>query len=274
MWLAAMLVLGAGYASPAPFCEIADRRVNESSGLAASRVSDGVFYTHNDSGDGPRFFRFDRRGAITGVFDLAGVSAVDWEDMAAQRVVGRNYLYLGDIGDNSRRRVNIRVYRLEEPTGQARSIRTFETYTLTYPDGKWDCEALFVDPRTGDMYFVTKVAQGPSGVYYLPAQRRDGVYTLTKLGTVEIDTGGLGGRLVTGADMRPDGRAVIVRTYTGALEFPVGMNPREWFRQKPTAVRTATEQQGEAICYSRDGKMLLTTSEGTPCQVSSMASQP
>ncbi len=36
------------------------------------------------------------------------------------------------------------------------------------------------------------------------------------------------------------------------------------FEQLPTALELATEPQGEALCFSADGKALLTISEGTP----------
>lgn len=38
--------------------------ISESSGLVASRTHDGVFWTHNDSGDAPRIFAIDRSGAL------------------------------------------------------------------------------------------------------------------------------------------------------------------------------------------------------------------
>src|SRR5688500_5814903 len=38
---------------PVQLAALEDRRVRESSGLAASRRSPGLIWTHNDSGDGP-----------------------------------------------------------------------------------------------------------------------------------------------------------------------------------------------------------------------------
>ena len=54
--------------------------ITELSGLAASRTRDGVFYTHNDSGDGARFFAIDRTGALLATYTLEGVDANDIED--------------------------------------------------------------------------------------------------------------------------------------------------------------------------------------------------
>src|SRR5687768_8026461 len=60
-----------------------DPAIKESSGLVASRSTPGLYWTHNDSGDGPFIYGFDSRGARKGVWRVAGTSARDWEDIAA-----------------------------------------------------------------------------------------------------------------------------------------------------------------------------------------------
>src|SRR5215813_6353086 len=108
---------GAGYRPPVHLANLENQSIKESSGIAASRRNTGVFWTHNDSGDGPFIFAFDRQGKHRGVWRVIGAKAVDWEDMAigpgSRR--GRSYLYLGDIGDNSKKRDQITVYRVAEP---------------------------------------------------------------------------------------------------------------------------------------------------------------
>jgi hypothetical protein len=256
------------WSPPETLCRIADKRITESSGLAASRTQDGVFYTHNDSGDGPRVFRFDREGNVTGVFELPGVVARDWEDMASATLRQKPFLFVGDIGDNARAREWVTVYRFPEPTGPGGQVPSREAYRLTYPDGAHDCEALLVDPKTGDVVLVTKERTGPTFVFrFRPAG--GGEYTLSRVCTLVVDTGGLGGRLVTGGDFAPDGRSVVLRTYSAALEFDVP-DDRAWWKSVPRTIVTAPETQGEAVCFSRDGSHLLTTSEGSPCPVSIM----
>ena len=71
------------YGPPATIATLKDRSVSESSGLAASRLTRGAYWTHNDSGDGPFLYAFDTRGDSLGVFRVAGAQARDWEDMAA-----------------------------------------------------------------------------------------------------------------------------------------------------------------------------------------------
>jgi len=47
-------------------CRLQSRGINESSGLACSRTTPGLFWTHNDSGDDARVFLFDRQGRDLG----------------------------------------------------------------------------------------------------------------------------------------------------------------------------------------------------------------
>lgn len=266
--LAAVALLGA-WEPAGRLCEILDKQINESSGVAASQRGAGVFYTHNDSGDTARFFRFNRRGEVTGVFGLKGVRAVDWEDMAVARVGGESWVYLADVGDNGRRREEIFIHRVREPDLEAGNsmIEDVETYTLTYPDGKHDCEAVMVRPGVGDIWLVTKARDGVTRVYVLPKPGGPGSYVLTSVGVLDIDTGGLGGRLVTGGDISPDGRRVALRTYTGAREYAAPSVFDRWLSAVPVVVPIAMERQGEAIGYTWDGSGLVTTSEGSPCPV-------
>lgn len=252
---------------PAPAFSVSDARINESSGLASSRAAAGVFYTHNDSGDVARFFRFNRKGEITGVFQLDGVQAIDWEDMAAARIGGNNFLYLGDIGDNARRRKEIRVYRcIEPPLDRDRAmIRNFEVFTIQYPEGRaYDCESLAVDPRTGDLYLFTKARK--TEVFRVKAPRATGTYRAERVGEFEFPQGGLGSHLATGADWAPDGNWVVVRSYTLMAEFEASRLRRgdvKWFSME----RLPLSRQGEAVAYTKDNDHHMLSSEGNPCPI-------
>ncbi|HVT14354.1 MAG TPA: hypothetical protein VHE55_18970 [Fimbriimonadaceae bacterium] len=253
--------------------EIKDKRIDESSGICASRTEDGIYYTHNDSGDVARFFRFDRKGQILAVFNVTNAAkAVDWEDIASATVGGKPYIYCGDIGDNKEVRKQIYVYRVPEPppggNGEDKPVQADRVYTLTYPDHAHNAETLMVNPANGDIYIVTKTSKKPSKVYKLAHPGVSGTYVLKRIGEIEVGAPGSFGHLITGGDISPDSKHVVVRTYVEALEYDVSANFDDWFEQTPRHVRTNFEFQGEGICYSRNGQALLTTSEGSPCQVS------
>ena len=260
------------YGNPELFCQINDKAIDESSGIAASSREGGIFYTHNDSGDAARFFRFNKQGEVTGIFRLSGVQALDWEDMSSAKVDGQSYLYLGDIGDNARIRKEIFIHRVVEPELHQDStvLTTFNTYVVKYPDKARDCEALMVHPKSGDIYLVTKARDNETVVYRLPAPAESGSYVLEKLGKIEIDTGGIGPlNWVTGSDISPNGKHIVIRSYAGAVEYTAQNNDfQNWWKTPYRKVKLRPEKQGEAICYTGDGMSFLTTSEGNPCEVS------
>ncbi len=244
------------------------KQIDESSGVARSYAEPGTYLTHNDSGDKPRFFRFNLNGKVTATYDLKTADAFDWEDLATAKVDGTNYVYLGDIGDNAGKRENIVVYRVIEPKGGSKAISNCDVYNIKYPDGPHNCETLVVMPGSGDLYLVTKTSKSASSVYKLAEPRSSGTYTLTKIGEIKFDGVLEPALLATGGDIAPDGKHLIVRNYIDAIEFDIPAKADDWVKSTPKKVVLATEVQGEAIGYSLDGKSLVTTSEGVPCPIS------
>ena len=267
--------------TPVQLATLEDRKVKESSGLVASRRSPGLFWTHNDSGAGPLLHAFDRDGRRRGVWRVAGAAAIDWEDVAAGPgpQPGRQYLYVGDIGDNERRRAEVVVYRVAEPeitladaqtsARAPRETEPAEVLRLRYPDGAHDAEALLVHPSSGDLYVVTKeIGGGTAGVYKLAAPAAPSVYTLKRVGEVRLPV--LFGGLVTGGDISPDGRRVVLCDYTGGYEFSLpggGGGAAEFdgvWGRAPLTIDLGERRQGEAVCYAADGESVFATSEKRP----------
>jgi len=253
-----------------------DPAIKESSGLVASRSTPGLYWTHNDSGDGPLIYALDRRGGRKGVWRVAGASARDWEDIAAGPGPERNqtYLYIGDIGDNSERRSEIVVYRVPEPTINAadasstknkpRVTENAEAIHLRYPDGKHDAETLMVHPVTGSLFIVTKAVFTNPGIYEAsgPVSSEKPI-TLKRLGELNIPS--LFGGLITGGAISPDGRRAALCDYMQGYEIvlPDGKPFNTIWNQPLRPIGLGQRKQGEAIAYRLDGNALLTTSEGS-----------
>ena len=270
----------ADYNPAVRIAELETRLVNESSGIAASRRNEGIFWTHNDSGDGAFLYAFDRQGKHRGIYQVTGAEAQDWEDMAAWKdpKSGRSYLYIGDIGNNSKKRTFVTVYRIPEPEVPTNSpavdkksaapTAAAESVKLRYPDAAYDAETLMVHPQTGDLYIVTKVMGGAARVFTLraPFARRQEA-TLTQVAEIQLPNTLKG--FLTGGAISPDGRRVALCDYFSAYELTLpgrrGGAFDEIWKQPLQSVSILTRKQGEAICYSADGRALLATSEGTPC---------
>lgn len=253
-----------GWHDPESVVQVQGAQINESSGIAVSGKDSSTFFTHNDSGDTARFFKFNSGGTLLGTFTLAGATALDWEDMASAKVGGIDYLYFGDIGDNNLVRSSIKVYRVSEPSGSGGPIADFDTYTLTYPDGPHNAEVLMVHPRSGDITIVTKTSSEPSKVFRVAAPPASGSYSLTLVGVISFPSNLSLGKLATAGDISADGFRVVLRTYLAAYEYAAPKKFDDWMKSQPRSIATPAEAQGEAICFSRDGMTLYTTSEGSP----------
>ena len=245
--------------------QIAGKLLDEISGIAASRKNDGVFWAHNDSGDVARIYAFDAKGRDLGFFDLKGVTARDCEDIAVGPgpVDGVDYIYLGDIGDNFGRWDEIRLYRIVEPTVDAKQPETarvlddVEIIRLRYPDGPRDAECVMIDPVDRDIYIVTK-REKFSRVY------RAAYPHLTEGVQVLEFKCQLPWRLATGGDISRDGSVVIVRNYLTASIWKRDKGAKLWeaFAGDGEHLSLKVEQQGEAICIDANGGGCYTTSEG------------
>lgn len=240
--------------------------LNEVSGIAASRKNPGVFWVHNDSGDSARVFAITSDGTLLGIYNLVGVNARDWEDIAVGPgpVNGASYVYVGDIGDNNAARPQVWIYRFLEPevsTGQkpaTHDINTVQKITIKYEDGPRDAETLMVDPRTGDLYIISK-RENRSKVYRAASHELVDGAVVTVRAVAQLPWG-----WATGGDISPDGGEIIVRGYTNAAVWKRPTSGELWraFEDKQYIVPVEREQQGEAICFDATGKGYYTTSEG------------
>lgn len=212
-----------------------DPDIVESSGLVA--LGDR-FVTVNDSGDSARVFVVDARTGET-ADEVAWPS--DTDDVEAVAPAGRDAVWVGDIGDNTRSRPSVTVTRVPLD-GSAVS-----SFQLVYPDGARDAEALLVHPRTGRLLVVSKGVFG-GRLYAAPAELDpDGPNRLVPVG----ETAGI----VTDAAFFPDGRHLLVRTYTQAVVHA-------W----PSMEIVGTfglprQEQGEGIAVSPAGEVFA-SSEG------------
>ena len=274
--LALITAVVVSFGSPTKIATLKNPDITESSGLAASRLNPNIYWTHNDSGDGPFVYAFDATGESRAVFRVAGAQARDWEDMAIGPgpKPGESYLYIGDIGDNPKTQQQIVVYRVSEPkltaadkASSKRNPKTTapaEAIRLRYPDGKNDAETLLVHPTTGNLYVITKVGFRNASVYEAKAPlKTDQVITMNRLGEIKIPS--LLGGIFTGGSISPDGRRVVLCDYLQGYEFVLSAaskNFNDIWKQNASVFNLGQRDQGESITYRADGKAILATTEG------------
>jgi hypothetical protein len=170
--------------------------IQESSGLLNYN---GRIITHNDSGGDAELYEID---SVTGnVIRTVGISNAknnDWEDLAQDNL----YIYIGDFGNNSGTRHNLKIYRISKNDYLNTTTGTVEadsilfsyadqtsfaaaTYTTNY-----DAEAMII--RNDSVYIFTKNwGNFKTHIYSLP--KSPGIYQAHRIDSLNVQG------LITGA---------------------------------------------------------------------------
>jgi hypothetical protein len=247
----------------------ASPRVLESSGVAVSRTHAGILWTHNDSGDGPYLYATDLAGRDHGVVRVEHAEAFDWEDLALGRCPqgAGDCLFIGDIGDNFETRPWVTVYAVPEPVpthDTASVVAAAATLRVRYPDGAHDAETLYVSPRDGALFLVTKGRTPPIRVYRVARERwGDTLATATRVQTLDLAVDPSAGRWITGGAIRRDGRVVALRTLR-EIYFYVPDEVGQLHSIRHDCRIGVVEHQGEAIDFLDADRLVLTSEADGP----------
>ncbi|MFD4032265.1 WD40 repeat domain-containing protein [Streptomyces sp. NPDC058637] len=233
---------------------IEDPRIKESSGLAASRNHPGVYWTHNDSDDGPYVYAVDSRtGKTVATITMRGVG--EPRDVEAISIGPDGNLYVGDIGDNlDGSWDHVWIYRFPEPEKLADATVRATQFDVKYADGARNAEAMMVHPKTGRVYIASKNEDG-GGLYEGPAKlTTGGANVFRRVGEVPW---------VTDGAFSPDGKDLVLRSYfsTRGYAFENGRLGADH------RVSVPLQGQSESVTFTADGSAMMFGSEGERSEV-------
>jgi hypothetical protein len=238
---------------PSVAFRISDPDILESSGLAASRLHRGVYWTHNDSGDGPYVYAVDSAtGKTVAKVTMRGIHA---RDVEAISLGPDGDLYAGDIGDNLNGSWSeVWLYRFPEPRQLHDQTVDVTRYTVRYSDGPRNAESLMVHPKTGRAYIASKNENG-GHLYEGPVTLQpQGINTFRRIADVPW---------VTDGAFSPDGSRLVLRGYFSSTDY-------RWSGGRPQEIGSLDlplQQQGESVTYTTDGRALMYGSEGINSEV-------
>lgn len=190
--------------------------IRENSGMI---LHDGLVWTFNDSGGEPVLYGLHpRTGEILRRVYVDGAENRDWEAIAQDE----RYIYVGDVGNNSGARTDLKVYRLKKedmPSGKEGSVGT-EEINLLYeeqwsggeltPDRRFDCEAMVA--WNDSLFLFTKDwVNEQTQLFSFPAC--PGMYRLSPIDTFPV------AGLVTGAALLPEEPLLVLIGYRKWIPF-------------------------------------------------------
>lgn len=242
-------------------------KIDEASGLAASRSNTAILWAHNDKGNPNHLYAVGKQhGTDYGFVQIEGSANRDWEDMCIGPgpIDGVNFLYIGDIGDNDGVYPSIIVYRFPEPdirnldsvTKQIPTPSAVESMIFIYPDGPKDAESLMIDPLTKDLYIVSK--RGAQSIVYVAPypQATEGTTILTKVATFPFNR-------ALAADISQDGTEIAIKTdyHIYYWKRNLSQSVLDALKQIPLLLPYTYYPQGEGFCWDPSEDGYFTVSE-------------
>ncbi len=239
----------------------------EISGIVASRENLGCYWVHGDKGDRAFLTAIDLKGRVVQRFHVKGAKSKDWEDIAygPGPRMGRGCLYIGDFGNNNKKRKKLALLRIAEPViglpdQGVRSLRGVDRFRFRYPDGKThDAETLLIDPVDGSPYILTK-EEGATAYLYrypLPLEIKGTKTLLLAMRFMHVRP------KFSGGDVSADGSSVVVRNRRSVFFYsrPQGTPFAAAFTGRAMGLSGSRQGNAEAIAFRADGSGLVAVSE-------------
>ena len=236
------------------------KELEEASGIVASINNPGYLWSHNDSGNPTEVFLLDQKADIVFTILLKGITNRDFEAIAVGPgpEEGKNYIYLGDIGDNLAVYPEKLIYRFEEPVlvnEKKLQVDQFDTLIVKLSDQIRDTEAMMVDPVSKELIIVSK-REDSVRLYRSTIPSKSDTTILQYAFTMPFHK-------VVAADVSRDGSEVLLKDYEHVYYWKKKGNESIFdLLQTPATELTYTQEpQGEAICWAVDGTGFYTLSE-------------
>lgn len=188
-----------------------DGVLSETSGII---FWENQFWTHNDNSDTNIYALDTLYGKIVKQWPLSHIRNTDWEEISQDK----DYIYIGDFGNNSGNRDDLKIYRAGK-SSILNNSSVFDSICFSYEDqtdftpaaynSDFDCEAFIVS--VDSIYLFTKewVSNG-TRVYSLP--KTPGKY-VAKPGAYFNVNG-----LITGSVYLEEKRIVVLTGYSEKLK--------------------------------------------------------
>ena len=249
-------------------------KIDEASGLARSQRYPDVFWVAND--DGPSvLYAIDGTGKDLGRITIKDASNRDWEDLASFTLDDTPYLVAADIGDNSGKRKDVRLYIIEEPEAGDDKVKPEWHIEFTYPEGPRDAESVAVDVENERVLVLTK-RDVPALLYALPlrpgtneridAERLGVVDSLPQPSRSDLEFASRANSWhwqPTGMDISDNGSRAVILTYGGVYLYrrAPGQDWTAALQQTPEIVSRSRNRQAESVAFDAVGESVLITIE-------------
>ena len=234
------------------------KKMKEVSGMALDDKN-GRFWMVNDSGNKPVLYALDADGEVTKKIEVEAKNK-DWEDLTTD---DDGNIYIGDFGNNSNDRKNLRIFKLKAKDLNDKSIDPTKISFYfpeqdKFPPKKdkrfFDCESFFY--LNDHLYLFTKsrVRSNPglSMLYKIPAKK--GHHEAKLMGTFETCKDK--GCWVTSADINSSKNKIVLLTEEGVYLFS-DFEKDDFFNGTLTSYKFGSLTQKESVVFKNDSTLYI-----------------
>ncbi|MEM5538793.1 hypothetical protein [Olleya sp. AS48] len=223
-----------------------DGDLDEASAAQLISGSD-LIWTIEDAGNKNNVYGLDKKGNIIKDIDISNIKNHDWEDLAADNI---GNLYIGDFGNNSRKRDHFFIYKVNN-IANIKDKTEAETIRFTLPDDikSEDFEAFFL--WNNDFYIFSKENK-KTMVIKVPNTIGSHVATyVTDYKLKGKDT------RVTSADISPDGSTIILLNHDRIWKL-TNFKSDAFFDGNVESISLNHDSQKEGVCFINNTSIYIT----------------
>ncbi|MGJ8590983.1 MAG: hypothetical protein ACSHXF_00450 [Aquaticitalea sp.] len=220
--------------------------LKEVSAVETTPTSDFIWMIE-DAGNDNHIYAMDEKGTIKKDLVVLNSENKDWEDLTSDT---KGNLYIGDFGNNSKKRKTFTIYKLVNPEEATDEISS-EQINFEFPKGtkSEDFEAFFV---FNNQFYIFSKDSKKCRMFKVPNQV--GKHTAELMDQFELE--GKHNR-ITSADISTDGRTVVLLNHVKVWRLS-DFESDHFSGGKIEELKFGHNSQKEGVCFRSHSTLLIT----------------
>ena len=206
-----------------------------------------LLWVIEDAGNKNNLYGLSAKGDIIKDIDIANVQNIDWEDLTSDTY---GNIYIGDFGNNSKKRENFAIYKVSHPNEIDKTTNA-EVISFQLPKDmkSEDFESFFLH---NGMFYLFSKDDKKTKLIKVPNQVGDHVAEYIS----EVKLKGKNSK-VTSADISDDGKTVVLLNHNKLWEI-ADYTGDDFFNGKIKAITFEHDSQKEGIHLIGSKRVLIT----------------
>ena len=222
------------------------KEIVESSGIAFDEGRN-LFWTIQDSNNGPLLYAFDEEGKLTHKTLVENIKNKDWEDVL---IDGKGDMYIGDFGNNDKKRDHYKIYKVSSANVLSpKATATVISFKLEGKKEK-DFEAFILKD---EMFYLFSKEEHKTVVYKIPNQ--EGKHEAQKVTTYKFDT--KGEHRITSAALSKDQKTIVLLNHSKLWKLS-NFEGDQFFSGNIDIQEFKHTSQKEGICFKNEHSVYIT----------------